>query len=637
MNTRVPPPGAFQRLYGFADFTLDLDRGMLRKADADVRLRPKSFEVLCYLVENRGRLVSKDELLNAVWGRTVVTEGSITQCLIDIRRTLGDKSQSLIRTVPRRGYIFDAPVSRPSPDRRDTRSNAQAANAPARVIGNRVKWIAAACVLPALVAAWLSVGMRATKPPGTEVPQIRYSIAVLPFVDLSPEQDQAHLADGVAEEILDLLAHVPALRVIARTSSFSFKGTNADIGTIATKLRVAYVVEGTVRKSSDRIRITAKLVSAATGSPVWSQTYDPMLEDAFAVETEIATAVAQALNVTLASVAQRDRRAPMNSEAFSLYLQGRFFHNRRAPRDLDRAVQLYEEALRLDPRHARAWAGLAAAYRVQVGEGVVSKDIGAAKRRFAVEQALRHDPDLPEAHVEAARLASDDGDATSAADHGRKAVASQPDNPFVLTHSANVAAWSDRIDESIALARRVVALDPLAAVSRNHLANLLLAAGRFEEAKVEFFKQWELNPTGAPETDIAIGFILILEHKFAEALVLIERWPAGDDTDQAIAMIGGAIGREADSAAAMQRLGSSKRLDREVRLAEVCAFRGESELAFNALRAARAKITPETWSGPDGIWIWQLRFSAFLRPLHADPRWAQLRPSKPQAAKVAAR
>ena len=640
MDTRVSRTSALQRVYSFGDFTLDLERGALQKCGADVRLRPKSFEMLCYLVENHGRLVSKDELLNAVWGHTVVTEGSITQCLIDIRRILGDKSQSLIRTVPRRGYIFDAPVSESvetaSPVAADTVSVARSASDRAQAIKNRLTWIFAGCLLLVFAGAWVAVetfGMKTRH----DVGATRRSIAVLPFVDLSPEQDQGHLADGVAEEIHDLLAHVRTLRVIARTSSFSFKGANTDLRTIAEKLNVAYVLEGTVRKSADRIRITAKVIDAVTGSPAWSQTYDRKLEDAFAVQTEIATAVAQALNVTLANVTERDIRASVNSEAFSVYLQGRFFYNRRASGDVERAVKLYEEALRLDPRLARAWVGLAAAYTAQAGDGTISNDVGLAKRRLAIGEALMLDHHLAEAHIRAAELAWDTGDIAAVAKHHREAVASEPDNPIVLAFSSNEAAWNDRLDDAIVLARRVVTLDPLSAVMHGHLASLLLAVGRFEDAKTEFIKQLQLSSIATPDTDPAIGFILILEHKFDEALALIEHWPAGDDKDQAVAMIGRAVAREADAGAAMQRLNSSKQLGSAVRLAEVHAFRGDSDQAFNALQTARNKITSDSWSSPDWIWMWQLRFSPFLRPLHTDPRWPQLRPPKPPLRTVAAR
>lgn len=490
----MPSIASPRRIYAFGAFTLDVDRAELKKAGSDARLRPKSFALLCYLVEHRGRVVSKDELLDAIWGRTVVTEGSVTQCLIDVRRALGDASQSFVRTVPRRGYIFDAPVSDVA---MKTSSDASAANPhQARIaatragrIGNRSAWILGGCLLALLIAV-SSAGLLATK------------------------------------------------------------------------------------KRADTVAI-----------------------------------------------------APATSQAFSAYRQARFFQDRRAPGDLDRAVRLYEESLRFDPRFARAWVGLAAVYRIEVGEGVLSLPLGAAKRRFAVEQALRIDSRLAEAQVEAARLAADDGDTAAAAEHRREAVASSPDDPIILTHLANVAAWHDRLDEAIALARRVVELDPLAAVPRHHLAHLLFANGEFQQAKIQFAKQADLNPLAAAENDVPIGFMLILEHRFDEALASIDRWPAGADRDEAIAMIGPAMGREAEARAAMQRLTGTDDLGGAARLAEVHAFRDNSDEAFHALQNARDKLTPESRSSPDGNWLWYIRFSPFLRPLHADPRWARLRPS----------
>jgi tetratricopeptide (TPR) repeat protein len=336
-------------------------------------------------------------------------------------------------------------------------------------------------------------------------------------------------------------------------------------------------------------------------------------------------------------VTEREIPASVNSQALSAYLQGRYFCNRRAPGDVETAVNLYGEALRLEPRLARAWVGLAAAYAAQAGDGAISNEVGLAKRRHAIDEALMLDRHLAEAHVRAAELAWDTGDIAAATKHHREAVASEPDNPMVLVLTSNAAAWHDRLDEAITLARHVVTLDPLVAVQHGHLANLLLSVGRFEDAKAEFIKQSQLSSTAPPETDPVIGFILILEHRFDEAWATIEHWPAGDDKDQAIAMIGQRVGREAEAAAAMQRLVSSARLSNAVRLAEVHAFRGDSEQAFNALQTAHTRITRDSWSSPDWSWISQLRFSPFLRPLHADPRWPQLRPAKPPLRTVAAR
>ena len=181
---------------------------------------------------------------------------------------------------------------------------------------------------------------------------------------MSPEGDQEYFSDGLSEEILDLLAQSPALRVIARTSSFSFKGQSADIATIADRLHVTHVLEGSVRKSGDRIRITAQLVDGATSAHVWSETYDREMSDVFAVQTDIAASVAESLQVTLTGDA-RPRPGETNStQAFERYLQGRYFFNRRGVSDLERARIYFEQAVQIDPGDARAWAGLAGVYYV---------------------------------------------------------------------------------------------------------------------------------------------------------------------------------------------------------------------------------------------------------------------------------
>ena len=225
-----------RRSYAFGDFTLDLGRGALLQAGADVKLRPKSFEVLRRLVERHGQLVTKNELLDAVWGQTIVTEGSLTQCLIDVRRAIGDETQRIVRTVPRRGYIFDVPVSELDASTQPGVPVAERsipAQQPARSkSASRGAWLALIGATLSIPAAWWLTTTRgvdasaiAVQPDVARAPQ--NSIAVLPFVNMSPDPDQEYFSEGVSEEILNLLAQAPDLLVIARTSSFSFKGQNS--------------------------------------------------------------------------------------------------------------------------------------------------------------------------------------------------------------------------------------------------------------------------------------------------------------------------------------------------------------------------------------------------------------------------
>jgi TolB-like protein/DNA-binding winged helix-turn-helix (wHTH) protein len=379
--------------YQFGAFALDPERGALRGPEGEIRLRRKSFQLLLYLVRNPGRLLSREELFSAIWGNTAVTDDSLTQCLVEIRRALGDDSRQMVRTVPRRGYLFDVPVKplgtsaalevepvspaagRPV-DGSVAASVAPAGGsvAPAASPVGAGRWpqrpgtLAAASLIVVVMAAWWLFSRPGPVP--AELPDaavrrvaaIPNSIAVLPFVDMSAEQDQEHFGDGIAEEILNLLTRVEGLKVIARTSSFSFKGRQVDIGAIAARLGVDHVLEGSVRTAGNRVRITAQLVAADDSAHLWSAAYERELDDIFAVQMEIATRVAEVLAAKLLSdpgTATRDPRA------FDHFLRGRFLFHRRAPGDLEWARQHFHAAIGFDPGYAPAWAALAGVYFIE--------------------------------------------------------------------------------------------------------------------------------------------------------------------------------------------------------------------------------------------------------------------------------
>ena len=620
---------AVNRNYSFGEYTLDLKRGALLRAGADVKLRPKSYDVLRLLIERHGQLVTKDELLSAVWGHAVVTDGSVGQCLIDVRRAIGDESQQVIRTVPRRGYIFDSPVVESDiAVRADDTQAPSSASQPTQArtsLGQRAllpAGLAALMVIGGVVAWGITTREKNAIAPlqSGAVHAPRNSIAVLPFIDLSPEQDQEFFADGISEEILNLLAQAPDLQVIARTSSFSFKGGNADIAEIAAKLNVANVLEGSVRKSGSRLRITAQLVDATNSAHLWSETYDRELEDAFTVQSEIATRVFEALRVTMMDKAIAGPARAPHAKAHEHFLRAQFFYNRRAPGDVERAKHYYEQTLRIDPGYARAWAGLSGVYGVQLSTGTISPKSGSAKRLEAVERALALDPNLAEAHVRAAWHYFDVGDGQRAEEHAHKAYAIDPDDPLVMTHFANALAWQGRFDEALELLRRLAILDPISALSHNFVASHLMAAGRYDEARVEKLKELELNPAAKPDIDVDLGQILVLQRRFAEARELIEHWPEGDNRNQGLAIVEHALGRKAAAEAALHELTRGADPGDAVRVAEVYAQRGNIDEAFRWMETARARFGPDARLTPEWRWAWQLRFSPFLRPLHADPR-----------------
>ncbi|HET7203120.1 MAG TPA: winged helix-turn-helix domain-containing protein [Steroidobacteraceae bacterium] len=618
-----------RRSYRFGDYTLDLRRGSLLKGQVEVRLRPKSFAVLQALVERHGELVTKEELLGAVWGKTVVTEGAITQCLIDVRRALGDEAQEVVRTVPRRGYVFALPVIEAGDEPAADAGQA----APASPAGpelkptRRIAALAGATLLVTLVAAigW-NIAARDEAAGGVgparagDAVDARPSIAVLPFANLTADPRGEYFSDGIAEEILHVLAQSDGLRVIARTSSFAFRDQAVSIGDIADKLGVQYVIEGSVRRSGQHLRITAQLIDARDSSHVWSKAYERDARDLLAVQRDIAEQIATALEASLASLPRSASRA-VAPEAHDAFLRARFFFHRRLPGDLVRSQQAYEEALRIDPGFARAWAGLAGVHGALIGEEGADTDELLRNRKEAIERALALDPGLAEARIRAAGHYAETGDVVRAEAEASIAYDLAPEDPAVLNWFSRALALQGRLDEAIALERRLVAADPLSRVTRGNFAFTLLAAGRLDEARAEFLRSVEIAPETAPDVEVDLVRILLLEGKHAEALAQAERWPGGPDRDFVLALANLELRRDTDADAAAARLRAGTGPAEAVRLAELHAHRGEHDRAFEWIGTAYDRLGQNAWLTGNWQWIYHLRFSPFLRSLHADARW----------------
>jgi len=344
--------------------------------------------------------------------------------------------------------------------------------------------IAAVIVFAAPAYFWISKHLTPT--PVFAPPP--HSIAVLPFVNLSGDKEQEYFSDGLTEELLNSLAEINELQVAARTSAFSFKGKDADIGTIARKLNVGAVLEGSVRRSANTIRITAQLINAVTGFHLWSKTYDRDSGDVLKLQTEIATSVASALKVTLLGdiAAKVELGGTRNPAAFDAYLRGaRAYGSFHDTKDLTAAVAAYTEAIRLDPQYALAFAGRSVALSAAAGDAGTAAEVrdGYDKAQADARQALALAPDLAQAHLALASV-SETGtlDFTQAGEDYARALALAPGNAEVLRLSGQFAALMGHFDTGIAAARRAVVLDPLARASHSVLGFTLYVARRYEEA-----------------------------------------------------------------------------------------------------------------------------------------------------------
>lgn len=584
------------------------------------QLDPKVMGVLVLMAQHAGHVVTREDLLVRLWPHTVVTDDALTRCFYELRRQLSqaggsERYKAMIETLPKRGYRLNGEIKLPQPP----------ASAIARTRSNR-QMLAMAVAIPAGIFLWIVIGQRIAGPPAEpQSAASSYSIAVLPFADMSAEQNQGYFSDGISEEILNRLTKARSLRVIARTSSFSFREQSVDIPEIAAKLDVTHVLEGSVRRSGDRIRITAQLVEASSNSQLWSETYDREAGDLFAIQDEIAGSVATALRITLAGAAGGSP-LPSSAKAYDLFLQGEFLYNRRAPGDIALAAKYYQDALAIEPGYAKAWAALAGAYSLLAFSGEIPWEAALAKQGEAARKAVALDPLLPVGHARLGQYYFDTGDRQTGYGILDTARMLDPDDPLVLNFSAGMAMRAGDVEASIEKQRRLVARDPLSASYHANLGAYLLAADRLEDAKSELQKAQELNPNFGWEIDLAIARILVLEMRFDDARLLIEKLPEGEGRDHGLALLYQAMGRRAEADAAVSRLVAQSTNSPDIRLAEVYAFQGAIENAFEALQGLQDAVDRNEPSMASQVWSWQveLRVSPFLRPLHADPRWDAL-------------
>jgi len=473
-----------------------------------------------------------------------------------------------------------------------------------------MRWAAVAIgllVLGAIVAAFMIVSRRPTTSL-TAIPE--KSIAVLPFVNMSEDKSNEYFSDGISEELLNLLAKIPQLQVTARTSSFSFKGKEVAIPEIARTLRVAHVLEGSVRKAGNSVRITAQLIKAGTDTPLWSQTYDRKLDDIFAIQDEIAADVVKQLKVTLLGAAPKARTT--DPGAYALYLQAVQLGRQFTAEAFQQSDALYHKVLAIDPRYAPAWYGLARNFGNEPSQGLLSNKEGYAQAREANMKALAIDPDYAPAHAQLGWTAMyDDNDLAGAAQHLKRALAVDPADLDVLNNSAALLQSLGRLDEALALEEAILRRDP---VNVSALFNLGLGqrmTGRFDAAIASFRAVLSLSPSNGG-AHCQLGVALLLKGDAHGALAEIEQ-----ETSEIYKMIGlamayHALGRKADSDAALSALIAKYEKDWSYNIAYVYAYRGEADKTF-------AWLDKAVEYGDPGLG--EIVTDNLFDKIHADPRW----------------
>ena len=479
---------------------------------------------------------------------------------------------------------------------------------------SRRKFATLIVVIAVLAASLLAYNFTRTRnlPVTTEK-----SIAVLPLVNTSGDAANDYFSDGLSEELIAVLAKIPGLKIIGRSSSFLFKGKSDDSRTIGDKLGVANLLEGSVRKQGDRVRIVAELINAADGRALWSETYDRELKDVFAVQSEIATAVTEQLKIKLLGAPAKSDAAPSNDNlaAYNALQQGTFYFRLSTEEGTRKATEFYGEAIRLDPRYALAYAQLSSAWRQLAATwlGGAEANEAYAKARNAAQTALSLAPNLAAAHEALGFvLVTPDLDFAAAEAEFRKAEKLAPADAGPKFALSFLFAAQGRLTEAENIMRQTLALDPLGVTRYLNLARILIGGGRYDEAEATLRKAIELQPAAA-RLHAYLTILDVLRGNAAAALQDAQLEPKGFWQDYALALAQQAQSDHATADAALQKLINEDAVSGPFQIAAVYGLRKEPDKMFEWLERAYTEHDPG---------LTQLLVTPFILNYKDDPRFA---------------
>jgi TolB-like protein/DNA-binding winged helix-turn-helix (wHTH) protein len=624
-----------RRILGFGSFEVDLASGELRREGLKVKLQDQPLRLLVLLLEHAGEVVTREELRNRLWPADTFVDfdHSLNTAVRKLREALGDSAEAprYVETLARRGYRFAVPVKDPEAPAppalsADAEVPAPATHAAARGLSSPPRVVAIAGVLgaAALVAAYW---MGARPGPRTQ-PGRRLTLAVLPFDNLSGDADQEYLSDGLTEEMITQLARLEPdrLRVTARSSTWKYKHADRDIPRLRQELGADYVLEGSLRRAGERVRVTAQLVQVVDQSHIWAETYDRDLRDVLVLQSEIARAVAAATALTLTpdAHARLARARPVHAESHLDYLRGRyFFWNRRSEAGVRQALGYFQRSIAADPNYAPAYSGLADCY---TSLGATSAVGGLPPRQAMPEakaaalRALQIDPTLAEAHNSLANVhLLYDWDLAASEKEFRRAIELDPD--FTTAHHwySHTLLALGRTEESLAESKRALELEPMHLVINGHLGWHYYNSRQYDQAIEQYRKTLELDAAPLFQRYAAWAYLQRGMHREAidalrAALSALGRAPAVEgELGHALAV----AGRRDEALAVLEGLRqlSSTRYVSPYSVALVHAGLGDRDQAFAWLDKAYAERSD---------YMPYLKLEPMLDGLRSDPRFAAL-------------
>jgi len=617
-------------IYVFGRFQLDTLRRTLTSAGTPIKLAPRLFDLLVYLVENPGRVIEKDELLSAVWAGRVVEESNLGQAIFALRKALNTEgaAESLISTAPGRGYRFTAPVERladaasaapPIPAILTGGALGGTKPAPQHAPRHIQRGLLAVALMVAVLLVWRLLPTAPAPPPFAPP---AHSVAVLPFTNLSGDPAQDYFSDGLSEELIDALSTIDAIRVAARVSAFSFRHGQATIQTIARKLNVGAVLEGSVRRDGNRLRIAVRLINAGTGFPMWSQTYDRdrFQDDLLAVQSDIAREVSAALEVKLLAADETRLTAggTHNPRALDAFLRGTAAGLVMDDAHAKLAVSAYTEAITLDPGYAAAYAGRAGSLNFMFD---AATDTDAARlaqyqadARHDIDKAILLAPDLAYAHRVKAYIHKSALDVRGQLAEIELAYALAPGDASILSfYGLTEAAWRHS-DAGLLALEKAARLDPLRPGAYRNLANGQFYMRRYDDALESFRRADALDSTTSATKRTMVANVYLAKGDAASAARLctgIDSWFA----NECLAIADRALGREAEADAQLARLQARMGDQAAYNYADIYAQWGDKDHALQWLQTAYRLHDPG---------LAELRIDPFLDPIRQTPGYHAL-------------
>jgi TolB-like protein/DNA-binding winged helix-turn-helix (wHTH) protein len=554
------------RVYRFGEFAVDCDQKVLFRLGKPLSLTPKVFDTLVMLIEDKGRVVPKQELLTRLWPDTFVEEANLTSNIQQLRKSLGDNARAprYIETVPKRGYRFIAPILTDDSGPAEPSEIRQRPSALANSRLLRVSMLVVGAAVFSSIFVWI-VWKRSTTQPA--MPGTRTMLAVLPFKNLTNDPTQDYFNDGLTEEMITELGHLDPQRlaVIARTSVMQYKNSEEGSERIARDLGVQYILEGGIRREAGTVRITVQLIKASDQTQIWAHQYDRELRNLLLLQSEIAQEVADEIQLTLTDKRLVDAPAQSTSspsyEAYDLYLKGQYYWNKRTVEGLQKAIDYFQQAADKDPAYARAFAGLANSYALLGGYSGVPQTRFIEMARAAALRALMIDERLPEAHCALALIVQNyDWDWDTAEREYRRAIQLNPNYATAHQWYAEHLALLGRFDEALRESESARQLDPFSLIIAVDNGAILYFSRQYDRAVEKLRAVLELDPNFLKAHLVEHAYVQ--KRMFAEAQADLESWSKIDTGPWSLAETAYVMGRGGHAEEARQAFDKLQRMDK---------------------------------------------------------------------------